>query len=250
MPLYPVPREPSEGEPKTGFRAELRGMSLFDLVQLECQRDAGRRALRVVAQAESGLLCFEGSRLVHAETRTERGEAAVLRLLRLEGGQVEEARVPVPLPETIHASWQSLLLRAAHAEDEERRLDRDASSPRIRVPELPDETLALEDDDLLEIEPTEARTSMPAMRGRGVRLTVKGELLEKKGDASDLAERSAFVARLGDLIGAYLGLDRLVRVDAVRGNERVAIARADGSLVAVEGPRELEPNELVKEVFR
>jgi hypothetical protein len=230
-------------------------MSLFDVVQMECQRNAGRRALRIASGASVGWLVVDGTRIVDAQTETSGGEEAVLEMLGFASGLVEETtRPPFAVRETVRASWQSLLLRAAHAADERQRsiTAGEASSPRLRLATASapanDEVTRLEDADL-QFDTMEEGKSMAPIRGRGVRLSPKGELVERRGDVRDLAERSAFVARLGDLLGAYLGLDRLVSVDAARTKDRVVVLRNEAGVLALEGPRELEADELKKEVF-
>ena len=169
-----------------GFRAELRGMSLFDVVQMECQRNAGRRALRIASGDSNRVDRARRKPDIHAQTDTASGEDAVLAILGLASGVVEETRPPFAVRETVRSTWQSLLLRAAHAADERQRSITigEASSPRLRIAGANDEVSRprAANDEEIRFDTLEEPTPMSLIRGRGVRLSPKGELVERRGE--------------------------------------------------------------------
>src|SRR6476660_2092358 len=101
----------------TGFQAQIRGASLWDLVQIECQ---ARKHLvaRVTTPGNIGYLFFDGGSIVHASTLELDGEAAALEMLQRSQGTFEPIERQWPPHATISTSWQSLLLRAAQMNDE------------------------------------------------------------------------------------------------------------------------------------
>ena len=75
-----------------GFKAQLQHVTLPDLVQMECLAGSDR-SLRVSSGQSSGYLMFSGGQVVHAMTRTLRGEAAALEILSWQHGSVEPCRL-------------------------------------------------------------------------------------------------------------------------------------------------------------
>src|ERR1700742_2034159 len=72
---------PIAGAPQSsGFRARLEGLSLFDLVQLECL-SRSRRIVRVASAGRVGYLYFSEGEIVHAGTRNLVGERAALEIM-------------------------------------------------------------------------------------------------------------------------------------------------------------------------
>src|SRR5689334_2871848 len=107
-------------EADSGFRAELTGVALADLVQLECGARS-KRAFRVRSGNSVGYLYFADGQVIHAATESAVGEQAAVELLSWSDGAFEASALPLPQAPTIKRSWQHLLLMAAQAHDEMRR---------------------------------------------------------------------------------------------------------------------------------
>lgn len=102
-----------------GFRANLRGASLMELVQMECLA-MGRSAVKISGPGGVGYLYFSGGQIVHAICGDLRGEEAALEILGWSSGSFEKLTVfDWPQSETIFCVWQSLVMRAAQKRDEE-----------------------------------------------------------------------------------------------------------------------------------
>ena len=104
------------------FAATLSSLSSMDIIQLKCLSRV-TQALEFVGPQGSGRVYFYRGEIVHAETQNARGETAFQQIVSWGGGRVVElpdAREPA---RTISAQWQSLLLNAAQAIDENRSRD-------------------------------------------------------------------------------------------------------------------------------
>ena len=101
----------------SGFRAQLSGAALADLVQLECSART-TRAIRVTSSQGIGYLFFDRGEIVHAVTGDASGEGAAFEILSWHEGTFEPCQLRVPDERSIVASHQHLLLRAAQALDE------------------------------------------------------------------------------------------------------------------------------------
>ena len=66
--------------PTVGFRAQISGASLWDLVQMECL-SRSRQVFRVNGEGGVGYLYFAEGRVVHAATLKLIGEVAALEIL-------------------------------------------------------------------------------------------------------------------------------------------------------------------------
>ncbi|HVJ21693.1 MAG TPA: DUF4388 domain-containing protein, partial [Polyangiaceae bacterium] len=102
---------------ESGFRAQLSGAALADLVQLECCART-TRVVRVTSSRGIGYLYFHGGEVVHAVTDEATGEAAALEILGWNEGTFEPCQLRVPEEHTIFTNYQGLLLRAAQLHDE------------------------------------------------------------------------------------------------------------------------------------
>ena len=101
-----------------GFQAQIRGASLWDLVQIECLARK-HRVVRVTTVGNVGYLYFDGGNIVHASTFQLEGEAAACEMLQRTQGSFEPCDRAWPAVPTIDISSQALLLRAAQSKDEE-----------------------------------------------------------------------------------------------------------------------------------
>ena len=115
----PTPSRAS-GTSESGFRANLTGATLADLVQLECLANS-TLAVRVVSGNDTGYLYFQAGQIVHAMSPSAFGEAAALEILGWDRGSFEPCNAGWPTGATIAKSWQALLMHAATAHDEARR---------------------------------------------------------------------------------------------------------------------------------
>lgn len=197
-------RTQETASPSSGFAAVLEGVSLADLVQLECLRGL-TRGVRVRAEGCEGMLYFDQGQLVHAETGDAQGEEAACQILAWETGTVEPVDASRVQATTIHTSWQVLLLTAAQRQDE-----------RGRGPQSHSQITHSTERSQSELE--RARTSeAERWQARGVRALVhldeQGGVLQGPGAASDLPDRVAYAARLAQLIGEDLGLAAFDELD-------------------------------------
>ncbi len=104
-----------------GFSAQLRGASLWDLVQIECL-SRSRRSMQVVGEGGVGYLYFDRGRVVHATTAQAVGEAAALEILAWTNGSFQASDRPWPEQPSIQTALEGLLLRAAQLRDEAARV--------------------------------------------------------------------------------------------------------------------------------
>jgi hypothetical protein len=235
--LAPVEIPPAP-EP-AGFRARLDGITLWDLVQLECL-SGGRKAVRVQSALGRAHLFFEDGQLVHAQHGTLVGDAAALAVLQWTRGEVTPCELPWPRSRSVATPWQSLLMQAAQREDERRhaqRLGSDGEGPGrksgvlrlgavsiVDAPQQPEDPIVEYDDgasdedveleiDWLDADAEEGGAAghsaqdFPMLaHGRATRLDAEGEVVASVGDAEELSGQAAYTRRLADLIGEMLSL--------------------------------------------
>jgi hypothetical protein len=103
-----------------GFRANLTGASLADLVQMECLART-TQVVRVISGEEVGYLYFQAGSIVHAMSSSAVGEAAAMEILGWDRGSFEPCNAGWPTAATINKPWQALLMAAATALDDRRR---------------------------------------------------------------------------------------------------------------------------------
>ena len=202
---------------EAGFAARLDRASLFDLIQLECA-SRERKVVRVTSEGRSALVYFADGRIVHAAAGRLTGEAAIHELLTWGRGTFERYQGPWPRFETIDASAQSVLLRAAQA------LDEGAG----KVVSLP----------VRELAPTASPARLvDGEVARAVRLSSEGEVLGCDGDDDEagIADAVAYATQLIDRVGDLLGLDPFSRVELTFRQSQCLISRQpDGTLVALQ----------------
>src|SRR5450432_2998641 len=116
VPPNPEAQSPANN-PASGFRARLEGLSLFDLVQMECLARS-RRVVRVASTGRVGYLFFQGGEIFHATTKNLVGEGAALEMLEWTDGTFEPCNIAWPEKGTVKMGWQNLLLGAATSKDE------------------------------------------------------------------------------------------------------------------------------------
>ena len=100
-----------------GFSAQLRGASLWDLIQMECLARS-HRVVQVVGEGGVGYLYFDRGQVVHATTAQRTGEAAALEILDWTNGSFQSCERGWPAQATIRTSHEGLILQAAQLRDE------------------------------------------------------------------------------------------------------------------------------------
>jgi hypothetical protein len=228
----------ASGTTEVGFRANLTGATLADLVQLECLANS-TLAVRVVCGNDTGYLYFQAGQIVHAMSSGAVGEAAALEILAWDRGSFEPCNAGWPTSTTITKPWQALLLQSATARDEARQhtvvdfpRERTQGTP-MHKPPVPSSQPA----------PTPASSNAPqsgvALGGHGidraVRLEADGKLLSSRGDAEELAAITAYAMRLALLVGERLGMEELRAVESVTSTRRrLFYVEKSGNLIGLE----------------
>ena len=88
---------------ESGFRANIHGASLADLVQMECL-SGHERVIRVSSGNDVGYLFFRGGQIVHAVSRRGIGETAALEILRWNDGTFEPCSAGWPDRDSIRCT--------------------------------------------------------------------------------------------------------------------------------------------------
>ena len=221
----------------SGFRAQLDGVTLWDLVQLECLAGS-RKTVRVHSPAGEGYLYFERGQLVHAARGDLEGDAAVLDVLGWTGGEVSPCDKPWPGRRTVQTSWQSLLMQAAQRHDERsagapaRTRRPDGNSGVVVIDAVADkEQRARQSDAPICMNtngnnpappananpalPPQARANQPqAEFARAATLDARGDVVDLVGDADELAGQAAYTMRLAEIVGDALALGPLIALEA------------------------------------
>ncbi len=103
--------------PTEGFRGMLRQVGLPDVLQMECLNRKSS-LLEVTASSDAGRIYIEDGSIIHAESHTQSGEAALFQLLALSGGEFHLKPFAPPPRRTIDGHWESLLMESARLHDE------------------------------------------------------------------------------------------------------------------------------------
>jgi hypothetical protein len=214
-------------EGRAGFRAQIKGATLADLVQMECL--SGRqRAVRVTSEGNIGHLYFRGGALVHAATRGLAGEAGALEILSWSEGSFEPIDTEWPPKETIASGWQGLLLRAAQARDER-------SVPSV---------VALRSAGARpQVEALEIQSTPVEVLGRGLRaedfamalrLEPDGSVSLNRGGRQEFADVVAYACRLSEVLGSQLGAERFVAMECnFKSGRCFVVLESSGAVVAL-----------------
>ncbi|HVR62711.1 MAG TPA: DUF4388 domain-containing protein [Polyangia bacterium] len=248
-----------------GFRAHLRGASLWDLVQMECLART-RGVFQVTGEGGVGYLYMSDGHVVHAVTRRLDGEAAALEILGWTNGSFQACdRIWPPRP-TIDVAYEKLLLQVAKRRDEAQFSSNLVAFPggasatavavsgavtsvgdQFEILEIADETGGDEEEPGTMRSTGGMQTSGPAEPpGRGdptapfpvvIRLGPGGVVVSSKGASDDQAEAVAYAHRLAQLAGELLGLDPFTAMECTFAQGRCLIyADANGDVVAVRPP--------------
>ena len=229
-----------------GFRAQISGASLWDLVQMECL-SRSRQVIRISGEGGVGYLYFADGRVVHAVTSTLIGETAALEILSWTNGLFQPCERAWPATSTIETSCEGLILRLAKRRDE-------VASNLVAFPARAamggdggagggsfDDGYQFEEIEIEELHqegemraPTniEQPATPTAAIGRPditadfpvvLRLAAGGGILKNKGASEELAGVVAYAHRLGQLAGELLGLDPFVAMECTFADGRFLI---------------------------
>lgn len=245
-----------------GFSAQLRGASLWDLVQIECL-SRSRRSMQVVGEGGVGYLYFDRGRVVHATTAQAVGEAAALEILAWTNGSFQASDRPWPEQPSIQTALEALLLRAAQLRDEA------AASNLVAFPGRGGTALDEEIFEELEIgdeeeegEPEgegpmrssniddaitgvkDPRVARPEIAGDFtvvMRLGPNGAIVSNRGGSEELAETVAYVQRLLQLTGEMLGLGEFSAMECTFSQADAASGLPGSAAAPPLGRTELRP---------
>jgi hypothetical protein len=181
-----------------GFQGTVQGATLHDLIQMECLMMSAR-AVRVAQDGKSGRIYFAGGQIVHAETGTLTGEAALFELLTWTDGDFHFEDGLRPMENSIDRSWHGLLLEAAHLLDEAH-----ANNPAMTATTAPTMTTI----------PLPQPSAEEVFRDpevlQAVQYTPDGTQLAARADDADAMQSSfAYLEQIARLIGGALGAERL-----------------------------------------
>jgi hypothetical protein len=237
-----------------GFRAQLNGASLWDLVQMECLTRA-RQVIRISGDGGVGYLYFNEGRLVHAVTSRLIGEAAAMEILSWTNGLFQACDRAWPASMTVETSCEALILRLAKRRDE-------AATNLVAFPGRAvaaggggdngggEETQfeEIEIEELHEEGDMRAPTNIdqpagPTEIGRAdltndfpvvLRLGAGGAIVKNKGATEEMAGVVAYAHRLGQLAGELLGIEPFVAMECTFAQGRFLIFdEANGDTVAL-----------------
>ena len=237
-----------------GFSAQLRGVGLWDLVQMECLARS-HAAVQVVGEGGVGYLYFDNGSIVHATTAVRSGEAAVLEILGWSNGTFQACERPWPETPTVTASHEALILEAAKRRDEAPasnlvafpgRSGARAASMQDGLKDGPEQTKVADMSD--EGEDAMGSTKMgETLRGPGaaraepagefstlLRLGSNGSVISNRGGDESFAQTIAYVHRLLQLTGDLLGLEPFGALEATFKEGRcIVFTEGDGDVVAL-----------------
>jgi len=230
---------------QVGFAAQLQRVTLPDLVQMECL-SGSEASFRVVSDANTGYLMFSGGQLVHAMTRTLRGEAAAQEILSWQQGKVDPCKFRAPNPPTILSHWQELLMRAAQQSDEN-------PTPNVGLEKV-NVAQELNDSEFLSSdEPEKAVGSGRALSKviRAVRLDTQGNVVVARGEGNqeDFAELSAYAVRMAQVVGEGLGMGGFRALEwTLPSRNGLLYVESNGSVASLEASPQAELNTLRRRI--
>ena len=229
-------------EATRGFSAQLRGVGLWDLVQMECLARS-RLVVRVVGEGGVGYLYFDRGRIMHAATIRYLGEAAALEILSWSNGSFQPCDRPWPERETIATSHEALILQAAQIKDEGARTNLVPFPGRaveeVEMVELNDEgkdegTVDMRTSKSDDAAPTTARSEVGGDFPVAMRLSASGAVVSNRGGTEELAETVAYAQRLMQLAGDLLGIDEFIALECSFTSGRCVIfMEGNGDIVAL-----------------
>jgi hypothetical protein len=252
--------KPAASAAPRGFSAQLRGASLWDLVQMECLARS-HRVVRIVGEGGVGYIYFDRGQIVHATTAHKTGQEAALEILGWNNGSFQTCDRQWPEQASIGASHEALILQVAKLRDEARASNLvafptppgpadDDVFEELELSELPQEGEEAEGEGSMrgsnmdEAVPTakpgpaSGRTEVAATSGRTevgtefsvmMRLGPNGSVISNRGGSEDLADTVAYVERLLQLTGELLGFGPFTAMECAFTAEGRCIIFSDGS---------------------
>jgi hypothetical protein len=220
-----------------GFQAQIRGASLWDLVQIECLARK-HRVVRVTTVGNVGYFYFDGGDIIHAATLELEGEEAAFEMLHWSQGTFEPCERNWPERPTITISWQALLLRAAQIKDELGRSNIVALPSKDRVDHA-GTTITVESQMTMKAPPgTPSNGSTSQWNTEdfevAVRLGPNGDVLASRGSADEFGDIVAYTSRLVDILGDLLGLEGFKGLECTFKHGRcLMIKEADGGVLGL-----------------
>ncbi len=256
MTAVPSPTSP------VGFRAQISGASLWDLVQMECL-SRSRQVVRISGEGGVGYLYFAEGRVVHAVTSKLMGETAALEILSWTNGLFNPCQRAWPAAFTIETSCEGLILRLAKRRDEGATNlvafpVRGGASVAVGPEGPPVPPAGAHDDqfEVIEIEEVHEEAEMrapnnvehpapPAVEPSDIgaefpvtlRLAPGGGILTSKGADEELAGVVAYAHRLGQLAGELLGIDPFVAMECTFTGGRMLLFEEEGGETVALRPR-------------
>ncbi len=245
------PEEPTRpggnAEVSRGFSAQLRGVGLWDLVQMECLARS-RLVVRVTGEGGVGYLYFDRGRVMHAVTAHYVGEAAALEILSWSNGSFQPSERAWPDRDTIATSHEALILQAAKLKDESSNLvqfpgrglpEADEVDDEIEMVELNEHpndggTRDMRGSKVDDAAPTPARAEVGGDFPVAMRLNLSGGVVTNRGGTEELAETVAYAQRLMQLAGDLLGIDDFIALECTFTSGRCVIfMEENGDIVAL-----------------
>jgi ActR/RegA family two-component response regulator len=101
------------------FDVALSRLTVLDIIQLKCLNNTTQAIDFKSTRHGFGRVYFQNGDIIHAETARSRGLAALIEIVGWKNGHAEEVPDRSTVERTIMSSWQSALLTAAQASDEE-----------------------------------------------------------------------------------------------------------------------------------
>jgi hypothetical protein len=250
---------PTPAPDAVGFRAQISGASLWDLVQMECL-SRSRQVIRIGGEGGVGYLYFADGRVVHAVTSKLVGEAAALEILSWTHGLFQPCERAWPATGSIETSCEGLILRLAKRRDEAAS-NLVAFPARAATPAAGGAVVVAtggggHDFEEIEIEPLHEEGEMrvpnntdqpsaPTAIGSArpdltadfpvmLRLGSGGAIVKSKGASEEMAGVVAYAHRLAQLAGELLGLQPFVAAECTFADGRLLIFDEDnGDTVAL-----------------
>jgi DNA-binding response OmpR family regulator len=103
---------------RKGFQGKVIGLQLTDIIQMNC---LGRltTALIITKDGERGVIYLNEGEIIHAECGEQKGTDAFYRILSWQEGEFVSNTDVTSATQTIHQSWEHLLIEAMRRNDED-----------------------------------------------------------------------------------------------------------------------------------
>lgn len=221
----------------TGFRGVLRQVSLQDVIQMECL-NRNSSILEVNARNWQGEIYIKDGKIIHAHAGDRNGEAALNKILALQGGEFNLRTFTEPPRQTIDGSWEFLLMEAARTRDEAAETEAEEAppvesdiplapmprpAPPLRPPAYPAVTAAPAAPSTPLITLPGPAESRPIRVDEMVVCSTKGEVLYEWqcGNTGDRVSFLEFLSRKSAQLGEGLNLGVFDRLEVEDSRSRV-----------------------------